>query len=38
MDFGAYVIIGLFLYKDFFLRWIFWLVLQIEISYKVIIS
>jgi hypothetical protein len=36
-DFGPYVIIGLFLYEDFF-KMIFWLVLKLEISYRVIIS
>jgi hypothetical protein len=37
MDFGPQVIIGLFLYEDFG-KIIFWLVLKLEISYKVIIS
>jgi hypothetical protein len=37
-DFGPYVvIIGLFLYEDFRMI-IFWLVLKLEISYRVIIS
>ncbi len=38
MDFGPLgnIIIGLFLYKDF-LNTIFWLVLKLEIGYRVII-
>ncbi len=37
-DFGPLVIIiGLFLYEDFW-KMIFWLVLKLEISYRVIIS
>jgi hypothetical protein len=36
-DFGPKVIIGLFLYEDF-CKMIFWLVLKLEISYRVIIS
>ncbi len=37
-DFGPYVIIiGLFSYEDF-RKMIFWLVLKLEISYRVIIS
>jgi hypothetical protein len=35
-DFGPYVI-GLFLYEDFF-KMIFWLVLKLEISHRVIIE
>ncbi len=34
-DFGSEVIIGLFLYEDFK---IFWLVLKLEISYRVMIT
>jgi hypothetical protein len=36
MDFGP-LVIGLFLYEDFW-KMIFWLVLKLEISYRVIIS
>jgi len=36
-DFGPLVIIGLLLYEDFW-KMIFWLVLKLEISYRVIIS
>jgi len=36
MDFGPYII-GLFLYEDFS-KIIFWLVMKLEISYRVIIS
>jgi hypothetical protein len=36
MDFGPYRI-GLFLYEDF-KKMIFWFVLKLEISYRVIIS
>jgi hypothetical protein len=36
MDFGPYLI-GLFLYDDFW-KMIFWLVLKLEINYRVIIS
>ncbi len=36
MDFGPYII-GLFLYEDFW-KMIFWLVLKLEISYRVIIT
>jgi hypothetical protein len=36
-DFGPLVIIGLFLYEDFW-KMVFWLVLKLEISYRVIIS
>jgi hypothetical protein len=35
-DFGLYLIIGLFLYEDFWKR-IFWLVLKLEIRCRVII-
>jgi len=34
MDFGPKVIVGLFLYKDFW-KVIFWLVVKLEISYRV---
>jgi len=33
MDFGLYVVKGLFLY-EFFWKMIFWLVLKLEISYQ----
>jgi hypothetical protein len=36
-DFGPQVIIGLFLYEDFW-KMIFWLVLKLEITYRVIIT
>jgi hypothetical protein len=36
-DFSPLVIIGLFLYEGFW-KMIFWLVLKLEISYRVIIS
>ncbi len=36
-DCGPKVIIGLFLYEDF-CKMIFWFVLKLEISYRVIIS
>jgi hypothetical protein len=36
-DFGPWVIIGLFLNEDFW-KMIFWLVLKLEISYRVVIS
>jgi hypothetical protein len=32
------VIIGLFLYEEFFGKMTFWLVLKLEISYRVLIS
>ncbi len=35
-DFGLEVVVGLFLYEDF-RKMIFWLVLKLEISYRVII-
>jgi len=37
MDFGPYVIIALFLYENFG-KTIFWLMLKLEINYRVIIS
>jgi hypothetical protein len=37
MDFGPYVMIGLFLYEDFW-KMISWLVLKLELSKRVIIS
>jgi hypothetical protein len=36
-DFGPWVIIGLFLCENFF-KMIFWLVLKLEIRYRVLIS
>jgi hypothetical protein len=38
MDFGPLVMIGLFLYEDFWKMPFFWLVLKLEISYRVIKS
>jgi hypothetical protein len=37
MDFGPYIVVGLFLYEDFW-KMIFWLVLKLEISWRVRIS
>jgi hypothetical protein len=40
MDFGPYVVVGLFLYEDFW-KMIFWLVLKLEIScisWRVLVS